>query len=114
MSITQEQFDALKPGDRVELSPPWVGTVVGVLNGMVWVASLANMAYPYDPKQIVAIIPPAPQPVAWMNFYANATDGYWGDRADESREYADNYAGDDRTHVITIYSDGTTTTEAVS
>jgi hypothetical protein len=110
MSITQEQFDALKPGDRVIVLAGNARVIAKDYDG-VWVCVDTHPTYATlsGASEIDAIIPPAPQAVAWVNLDADATL----DMA-ETRHLADKYANPDRTHVITIYDDGTTTTEAVS
>ena len=110
MSITQEQYDALRPGDRVTVLAGNAKVIAKDYNG-VWIETDAHTAYAmrYTRTNIDAIIPPAPRPVAWINLYGDGTT----DMA-ESRYAADKWHDVDRTHVITIYSDGTTTTEAVS
>ena len=111
MSITQEQFDALKPGDRVLVGPAKdEAEFIGHLRGRAWGPPDGELVgQGYGPAAIAAIIPPAPQPVAYINLDADGCSVTF-----ESRGIADQHAYGDRTHVITIYSDGSTTTEAVS
>jgi hypothetical protein len=116
MSITREQYDALKPGDRLRVvASTHDRTVVGVLNGMAWVSDGTGVAYHTNIRDIDAIIPPAPQPVAWVNFYVTGPGPQVVGAAYGTRAKADEMGAlYGRTHIALIHDDTTITTEAVS
>lgn len=68
-----------------------------------------TVAQGYFPSAAKAIVLPISQPVAYVNLDADGCVEWY-----DSRGVADYWANHNRTHVITIYSDGSTTTEAVS
>jgi hypothetical protein len=101
--ITQEQFDALKPGDQVRIEESsWTWLFVGIpFQERIYIAHTnGSTGRAVFPRDITEILPPKPTPIAYVNVFASGRASLH-----PSRTVADRFH-DGRTHVLTVYSDG--------
>ena len=69
MSITQAQFDALKPGDRIEVRGDFDSEdcfILAIHDGTTWavVENRRNRAFPLTADDIEEVLPPKPVPMS--------------------------------------------------